>query len=126
MVNLDAKQYITIDTFEDDIDLAISRISKIIYALEPQSFIRLRCSKNSPIANSLNLFRVKWPLYIWSIIIENKDKEDSVVLIDKINNYSPVIIKKENIVQLLSDQLIKKSIDQQMLDLCIYNLSEVI
>jgi DNA repair exonuclease SbcCD nuclease subunit len=124
--NKESKKFITLDAFDDnDVDVALSRIDNTAKTLPEQSYVRIRCNKNSNISSSLNTLKQRWPLLIWSIL--NIDDEDKTVLIiDDKPVYVPIIINKNNISSLVEDRLKRNGIDNETLSICKQNLSEVI
>ncbi len=119
--NKGAKIFKTIEIKYKDIDKALLYLDKKIKDLPNNSCIRIKASKDHPIYNSMNEFKIRYPFFNFSKL-SNEDNDESSELINiSINaniEYKPISITEDNIFNLLNDRIRSKydlTIQQQII-----------
>lgn len=122
--NVNAKKYITVDCFDTDIDNAIKRIDRRVNKLPIGSNVRVRTKKDNAMLTSLGMLKSRWPQLTWTTVV-NAEQKESIMLVDDVPDYIPVIINKTNISDLIRNRLIRNGVQSDLIDLCNNNLNDV-
>lgn len=114
--NTKAKIYKTVSVKTKDIEKGLEQVSKVASSLPDDSHIRIMTTKDNPIVNSLQAFKLQFPLLYWKIEKKDEDEKDkpndynSVLSLD--SKYQSISITSESIV----DQILGKISGKQELD----------
>lgn len=104
-----AKTFITIDIKRNDIDSAMSKIDKTLSKVKEFSYVRIKAKKDHPIYVGFDQLKAKYPLYTFSKTSVEDEEESQYSLISAKpfddTEYVPISITKDNIKELLLDQV---------------------
>jgi hypothetical protein len=123
--NKNAKKYVTYDSINEDLDTLINRLDKKITKLPDQSYVRIRTNKESVIMQSLEVLKLRYLKYFITVV-KIEDKKASIVMVQEVPKYTPIIISKNNITELITDRLFKLQLDSKTSSDCLTILNEVI
>lgn len=118
--NKEATKYITIDVRNMEVSDAITKIKNITSELPSGSYIRLRANKNDPILIKQNLDLLSMNEYgmIWTkSVIDDPDTKKNNISNNEFNNFIPITLTKENIVQQLLSRMEQKGYDKKDISL---------
>lgn len=126
IVNKDAKQYKTFRCYYEDLEESFNYISRKIKNIPIDSFIRIETKFNLPIANALDLLRRKYPQFVWTIQIKDKELLINKHVIPEEEVFVPINITPNTILNLVKDRVNKLHLEPDVSDLLYKNLNEVI
>lgn len=111
--NKNALIFKTIRITTKDLDKSIAHIQKILATLPDQSHVRIVASKDNPIIQGIRELKINCIGYnLTAMTTEEEDQKAQELLIPKINilddTYIPITIDKENIVDLIMEQVVLK------------------
>lgn len=111
--NKRAKIFKTVNVKTKDLDKAIEQVSKVADTLPERSHIRISCTKDHPILNSLQAFKLSYPLLYWKTDKKDKDDKPAADAFSELMNiqadYIPISITKDTIVQQIMDKVLSKT-----------------
>jgi hypothetical protein len=125
--NKAARIFKTINCVQMQIDETLDEIRKQMQGIIDGSFIRIACQRENPILQNMNLLLQEWPFIRWSRVIkgtEEIEKQTSVLFQDE--HYTPIVIRKDNIVDLIAQRLSQELTDVELLERSIESLREFV
>lgn len=108
--------YKTIDVTDMDIESTFKRIKHLSNRYPDQTRIRLQCNSDHPIAQDKTYISLKrsYPQYKWSLKINKSQERIQVEKIAKETEYIPIEINKDNVLNLLSDEFVRRGINPEL------------
>lgn len=124
--NKTARIYKTVKCTSDDTEANMLKIDKAAAKLPDESFIRIMADKTNPIMNAEEVLKTRWPNLNWSFT-KAKEKEDKSVTIayHEEEKYTPIIINKESIRNLLIPRINPLVGSEAVMNRCLLHISEM-
>ncbi len=120
-----ARTFKTIPINTLDIEKTYKTIEKVLTKVKPNSFIRLRVSKNHPILSNFKNLSIKYPSINWSHVLDKEETDtQSLYLDNNFTKYNSISINKENILDLVESTINEQNISNK--DVLLNTLKEVI
>jgi DNA repair exonuclease SbcCD nuclease subunit len=123
--NVNAKKFITIDCTSYDLEKNIKKIDKIASKLKNGSFVRIKANILNPIFSGDLTLKRRWPNLVWSVVSEKEDSPYLTPIVETEFIYTPLIINKDNIEELILNRLKNKKLDKDVTDRCTSHLSDL-
>lgn len=124
--NKGARIYKSVKCMTEDIELNMKRIDKVAAKLPLDSFIRVVCSKDNSILSAQDELKKRWPNLFWSFSKEKeKDKTDLTAAYTQEKKYTPIIINKDSIRNLLVPRLIGMQVPANVMARCNAHITEM-
>lgn len=109
--NKEAKIYKTITLRYKDTDNSVNQIAKAVKNIPNDSYVRIIANKDHPLYIAFDDVKLMYPMYNFSKK-SKEDIEDDYELIANVttldSEYTPITISKDNVVQLLEDEIKSK------------------
>lgn len=124
--NKTARIYKTVKCTSEDTEANMLKIDKAAAKLPDESFIRIMADKTNPIMNAEEVLKIRWPNLNWSFT-KAKEKEDKSVTIayHEEEKYTPIIINKESIRNLLIPRINPLVGSEAIMNRCLLHISEM-
>lgn len=110
--NKRAKIFKTVNVRAKDLDKGLEQVSKVADSLVNESHIRIMTTKDNPIVNSLQSFKVRFPFLYWKLEkkdnVENDVKDTFSELIALNTDYTAISITRESVISQVMDCVLKK------------------
>jgi DNA repair exonuclease SbcCD nuclease subunit len=124
--NKNARIYKSVKCATEDIELNMKRIDKVAAKLPIDSFIRIVCSKDNTILSAQDELKKRWPSLNWSFSKDKeKDKSDITAAYTQEKKYTPIIINKDSIRNLLVPRLIGMQVPSHVMARCNAHITEM-
>lgn len=124
--NKNSRIYKTINCVSDDLELNMKKITKIISKLPIDSFVRIVSAKDNPIFNAQDEIKKRWSDFNWTFAKEkDKGKLELTVQYKENTKYTPIIINRDSIRNLLIPKLRGMAIDNVVMDRCNAHILEM-
>lgn len=126
--NKGARIYKSIPCVSDDIEHNMRRIDKIVSKLPSESFVRVVSSKDNAILSAQDELKRRWSDINWSFSKDKekeKDKSDLTAAYTQQKKYTPIIINRDSIRNLLVPRLIGMQISPSVMARCTAHISEM-
>ena len=124
--NKNAKTYKTVVCKNEDIDVTLNKLDKIVKKLNPGSFIKILTNTNNPIFTSLSICKERWPDIEWSMDTKDKDTENNKISFKDSNKiYVPIIINRESIRTLLLNKIKNNNLNEEAMEKCISHIADI-
>ncbi len=122
--NREAKIFKTINIRFKDTDKALKSLAKQLSTIPEGSYVRIKATKDNHIYVSLDTIRLKYPMYVFSKVLEDSDTVIETQL--AILEYTPISITPDNILKLILDNIADKyDLRDTEMDILNTNLKEV-
>lgn len=124
--NKDSRIYKSVKCVSEDLEVNMKRIVKVAGKLPDDSFIRIVSDKINPIMSAQDELKKRWPLLNWSFSKDKeKDKQELTIKYAEANKYTPVIINRESIRNLLVPKLIEMNLPSTAMGRCISHIADM-
>lgn len=124
--NKGARVYKTIKCTSEDIEVNLLRISKVVAKVPDESFIRIMADKSNPIMNSEEVLKARWPNMNWSFTkAKEKEEKSAAASYQEEEKYTPIIINKESIRNLLIPRINPLIGSEDIMIRCLSHISEM-
>lgn len=125
IVNKTAKRYVSIKSYHDDLADSLKMIDKKVANLPNGSYVRVETSYLNPISGGVDTLKVRWPLFNWSVEIKEKGNTEKITsLVDDVV-YTPIIINKETLYNLVIDRLAPFNLHPEILERAKLHLADM-
>lgn len=124
--NKTARIYKTVKCTSEDTEANMLKIDKVAAKLPDESFIRVMADKSNPIMNAEEVLKTRWPNLNWSFT-KAKEKEDKSVTVayHEEEKYTPIIINKESIRNLIIPRIQLLGMSETVMNRCLIHISEM-
>jgi predicted MPP superfamily phosphohydrolase len=124
--NKGARIYKTVKCVSEDTELNMKRIDKVAAKLPDESFIRIMASGTNPIMSAQEVLKKRWPNLFWSFTKDKeKDKRDLTASYKNTQKYTPIIINKESVRNLLLPKLHTLQLSSAVIGRCLSHISDI-
>lgn len=126
--NKTAKIYKTVTIRHTDLDKAVSQLSNVLDKLPPESYVRIKAKKDHPILQGLNTFKAGYPFIHFSKLSQEDEETEKMIkeYVDNETDYIPVNINRDNIVELLTTEIIGRyRLDDNQLEILNKHLTKL-
>ncbi len=124
--NKGARLYKTIRCSGDDTEYNMKRIDKVAAKLPNESFIRVVSEQSNPIMNAQDILKQRWPDLFWSFTKDKeKDKRDLTASYSTEQKYTPIIINRESIRNLLLPRLNGMQLNTPVMNRCMEHIGDI-
>lgn len=115
--NVNAKKFITVHCiYDESLTDVLNKINNTVNQLPDGSYVRIEAMIDNPIITNMELLIRQYPLFTWSKIVrEVDDLEEEQSVIDE-TIYTPIMITRDNIKDLLINRLIANGTSKDILD----------
>ncbi len=124
--NYTARKFITIKCPYEDTELNLKRIDKRVKGLLSESFIRIESKYNNPIINNLDVIKKRWPLFHWSVLPKDKDNDQEINVFSQDTIYSPIVIDKDTITELVINRIDKLNVSADVMNRCLLHMRDLV
>lgn len=125
--NKNAKIYKTVDCKDWSVEESLRQLKSIVEVLPLESNVRVKCYKNSPLAENVAVLERTWPGINWSKKVEETDGDEIENSPDVLtqDDFIPIEITKDNIQDLVMSKLTSKTNDPLYLEIAQQFIREV-
>lgn len=124
--NKTARIYKTVKCSSDDTELNMKRIDRIASKLPDESFIRVVADTTNPIMSAQDALKLRWPNLSWSFTKDKeKDKRDIAANYSVEEKYTPIIINRESIRNLLLPRLNQMHLSNTVMSRCVQHIGDI-
>jgi hypothetical protein len=108
--NVGARLFVTIECVEMDLAKTFQAIESRLPNIPDDSFVRLSCEPDNPIASSMDQLMLKYPLITWSKIIRSIENDQEKIKDESLDDdtFVPITITRDNISKLVLDRMSMK------------------
>lgn len=127
--NRDAKIFKTINCIDLDMEDSLEKIDKEVTGLPDGSHVRVSVNHDNPLVVNINLLVRKYPLLIWTKLVEDKTEEISELLLDdeEVGEvFIPITITNNNIKALLMEKVANENVSAEVLASAEEILTEIV
>lgn len=124
--NKGARVYKTVKCSAEDTQENMLRIDKVAAKLPDDSFIRIVADKSNPIMNAEDTLKQRWPALNWSFSrAKEKETKSAAASYHEEEKYTPIIINKESIRNLLLPRIQNLQLSDGVLNRCLSYITEM-
>lgn len=124
--NKNARIYKTVKCTSEDTELNMVKIDKVAAKLPDESFIRIMSKQTNPIMSASETLKLRWPNLNWSFTKEKEnDKKNATAAYHQEEKYTPIIINKESIRNLLLPRIGALHLNESVMSRCMRHISEM-
>jgi hypothetical protein len=114
--NVNAMKFITVDATGLDLEATIAKVREVVQTLPDGSYVRVRSEANSPIFTHMDTLIRERPLIGWSKDPQRKKEDELAPMVAEDTLFVPVAITRENIVELMLEQMAKNGASGAIMD----------
>lgn len=111
-----AMKFITVDATGLDLEATIAKVREVVQTLPDGSYVRVRSEANSPIFMHMDTLIRERPLIGWSKDPQRKKEDELAPLVAEDAIFIPIAITRENIVELMLEQMAKNGASGAVMD----------
>lgn len=124
--NKGARVYKTVKCNAEDTQENMLRIDKVAAKLPDDSFIRIMADKSNPILTAEDALKQRWPALNWSFAkAKEKETKSAAAAYHEEDKYTPIIINKESIRNLLLPRIQNLQLSEGVLNRCLSHIAEM-
>lgn len=123
--NTGAAVYKTVTCNEDSVTDNIIKIGEAIKNVPNGSNLRIEAKKGNPILDNMALIKERWPFYIWTNSIRDKEKVKARPILDHKQHYVPVMLDRDTLQPTLLARLAQRSYAPDLQERCAAQLSQI-
>lgn len=124
--NKTARIYKTVKCHSEDIEVNMKRIEKVAIKLPDESFIRIVADQTNPIMSASETLKQRWVNLNWSFTkAKENDKRDIAVAYHEEEKYTPIIINKDSIRNLIYPRISALALPETVMARCLSYISEM-
>ncbi len=126
--NKNAKKYVTLEVHGYDTKQLLNKVKETLAELPKYSAIRLRCDPMDVANGDIETFRVEYPNYEWSVLVEKATKKKNSVAtsLKEFDMSKFIAITPETISDLLKEEISKVTDDQTIQVRCLERLAQFV
>lgn len=114
--NRNAMKFITVDATGLSLEDTITLVRDTTSTLEDGSYVRVRAEANSPIFSHMGTLIAERPLIGWSKDPQRKKEDEVAPMVAEHELYVPIAITRDNIVELVLEQMAKNGASGAVMD----------
>lgn len=124
--NKTARVYKTVKCTSEDTEANMLKIDKVAAKLPSGSFIRIMADKGNPILSAEDVLKMRWSALNWSFTIaKEKEKKSATSSYHEEEKYTPIIINKESIRNLILPRITPLVTNEAVMSRCLTHISEM-
>jgi hypothetical protein len=124
--NKTARIYKTINCTSQDMELNLKRIEAVVKKLPDDSFVRIIADQDNSIMSAAETIKKRWININWSFAkAKETSKTDVASAYSQEEKYTPIIINKDSIRNLIYPRISKVSMPEDVMNRCLYYISEM-
>jgi hypothetical protein len=124
--NKTARIYKTVKCHSDDTSINMKRIDKVASKLPDESFIRIMADQTNPIMSANETLKQRWPNLNWSFTkAKENNKRDLAASYREEEKYTPIIINKDSIRNLLQPRISTLGLSNAVMNRCLLYINEM-
>ena len=124
--NKTARIYKTVKCHSQDIEANMKRIEKVVSKLPSDSFIRIMADQTNPIMSASETLKQRWINLNWSFTkAKENDKKDVAAAYHEEEKYTPIIINKDSIRNLIYPRISAMALSETVMNRCLTYISEM-